>query len=91
MSTNTRENSSVEQEIIDFFKQTPATRSQCDALAKQLVGGNVVPVAVQGVCSDTVYAGPNEVVVVQFRLKSLSLNEETGRLAREIFGCIGIR
>lgn len=38
---------SVDQEIIDFFKKTSATRSACDERAKELVGGTPTPVAVQ--------------------------------------------
>ncbi|KAJ5291517.1 hypothetical protein N7478_000768 [Penicillium angulare] len=77
---------SVDQEIADFFEKTTATRSACDILAKQHLGGNIVPVAVQGVCSYTVYAGPNAEFVVQFRLASLQLNMETANLARSIYG-----
>ncbi|KAI1123160.1 hypothetical protein F5Y10DRAFT_252364 [Nemania abortiva] len=79
---------SVDLEIALFFGQTSATQPQCDASAKQLIGGNVVPVAVQGVCSYTVYAGQNQEFVVQFRLKSLSLNLETVTLARKIYGSL---
>lgn len=77
---------SVDQEIAHFFGKTSATRSACDISAKELAGGNVVPVAVQGVCSYTVYAGPKQDLVVQFRLRSLRLKLETMTLAREIYG-----
>src|SRR6266536_6376765 len=77
---------SLDKEIIHFFGKTSATRSACDASAKELVGGNVVPVAVQGACSYTVYAGPNQDFVVQFRLRSLRLNLETMSLDRKIHG-----
>ncbi|EFR03714.1 hypothetical protein MGYG_06711 [Nannizzia gypsea CBS 118893] len=73
------------QEIESFFGQTAATRSECDAFARGL-GGDVVPVAAQGVCSYTVYAGPNSEFVAQFRLKSSQLNMETMDLARDIYG-----
>ncbi|KAI0100324.1 hypothetical protein GGR51DRAFT_575408 [Nemania sp. FL0031] len=79
---------SVDLEIVRFFGQTSATQSECDDLAKQLVGGNVVPVAVQGVCSYTVYAGQKQEFVVQFRLKSLALDLETVTLARKIYGSL---
>ncbi|KAI0197548.1 hypothetical protein F4808DRAFT_293324 [Astrocystis sublimbata] len=81
---------SVDSEILQFFAKASATRSECDALAKQLTGGSwdVVPVAVQGVCSYTVYAGQNQEFVAQFRLKSLSLKLETGMLARKIHGSL---
>ncbi|KAI0186564.1 hypothetical protein EV127DRAFT_394769 [Xylaria flabelliformis] len=87
MASNNQEYS-VDLEIVNFFGQTSATRSECDASAKQLVGGDVVPVAVQGVCSYTVYAGQNQEFVVQFRLKSLDMNLETVALARKIYGSL---
>ncbi len=71
--------------IAEFFSQTSATREACDTKAKDLVGGNVVPVTVQGNCSYSVYAGPEFEFVVQFRLKSLMLKSETVALAREIY------
>jgi hypothetical protein len=79
---------SVAQEIAHFFEKTSTTRSACDARAKEFVGGNVIPVAVQGVCSYSVYAGPNDDIVVQFRLKSLELRMETVSLARDIYGSL---
>lgn len=79
---------SVDQEIAYFFEKTSATRSACNTRAKELVGGNVTPVAVQGVCSYSVYAGPNDDFVVQFRLKSLELRMETANLARDIYGSL---
>ena len=54
--------------IAEFFDQTRTTRASCDSKALELVGGNVVPVDVQGVCSYTVYTGPQLKYVVQFRL-----------------------
>ncbi|KAI1368757.1 hypothetical protein F5Y08DRAFT_354012 [Xylaria arbuscula] len=76
---------SVDLEIAQFFEQTSATRSECDDYAKQRVGGNVVHVAVQGSCSYTVYAGPKQEFVVQFRLKSLRPKPGTYELAQEIY------
>lgn len=73
---------SVDQELADFFQQTTATRSACYSFARAHVGGDVVPVAVQGVCSYTVYAGDNTEFVVQFRLASLQLSMEIAKLAR---------
>lgn len=61
---------SVDQEIAHFFERTSTTRSSCDSYAKKHLGGDVVPVAMQGVCSYTVEAGPNHEFVAQFRLKS---------------------
>ncbi|KAB5572643.1 hypothetical protein GE09DRAFT_1100341 [Coniochaeta sp. 2T2.1] len=64
----------VDDEIAAFFSKTSVPREACDALAKALVGGHqVVPVALQGVCSYTVYAGQDLGYVVQFRLISLGL------------------
>lgn len=72
-----------------FFSKTPVTRETCDSLAKDLVGGDqVVPVAIQGACSYTVYAGQDLDYVVQFRLKSPGLKAETAALARRIFGTL---
>ncbi|KAI1174369.1 hypothetical protein F4777DRAFT_387634 [Nemania sp. FL0916] len=85
---SSNEEYSVDLEIAHFFEQTSATRSECDASAKELVGGDVVPVAIQGVCSYTVYAGPNQEFVVQFRLRSLDLKSEIVNLARHIHGSL---
>ncbi|KAK3683017.1 hypothetical protein B0T22DRAFT_298107 [Podospora appendiculata] len=79
----------VNDEIAAFFLKTAVTRDTCDGLAKDLVGGDqVVPVAVQGVCSYTVYAGQGLGYVVQFRLRFLGLKGETAALARRIFGTL---
>jgi hypothetical protein len=77
---------SVDQQIALFFEKAAATRSACDSFVREHLGGDVIPVAVQGVCSYTVYAGPNAELVVQFRLKSLQLRMETMNLARTIYG-----
>lgn len=77
---------SLNATIADFFMQTSATCEACDAKAKELVGGTVVPVTVQGNCSYFVYAGPELEFVVQFRLKSLMLRPEISALAREVYG-----
>jgi hypothetical protein len=77
---------SVDQEIGHFFEKTSTTRIACDTYTKEHRGGDVIPVAVQGVCSYTVYAGPNSEFVAQFRLKSLQLRMETMNLARAIYG-----
>ncbi|EGE06894.1 hypothetical protein TEQG_05947 [Trichophyton equinum CBS 127.97] len=65
---------------------TSATRSACDTYTKEHIGGNITLVAVQGVCSYTIYTGPNTEFVAQFRLKSLELRIETVALARIIYG-----
>jgi hypothetical protein len=79
---------SREAAIAEFFNQTCATRASCDSKALYLVGGEIVPVEVQGVCSYTVYAGPQLKYVVQFRLKSLKLDTKTATLATEIYGSL---
>ncbi|KAI5865624.1 hypothetical protein GGS23DRAFT_560059 [Durotheca rogersii] len=79
---------SVDEEIASFFSKTSATRSACDDRAEELAGGKVVPVQVQGVCSYSVYAGPDLEYVVQFRLKSLELKAETAALARKVYGSL---
>ncbi|EGY18679.1 uncharacterized protein VDAG_09205 [Verticillium dahliae VdLs.17] len=71
------------------FSKTSIPRASCDALARELVDGDqVVPVAVQGACSYTVYAGPNLGHIVQFRLKTLGLKVETAALARQVFNTL---
>ena len=77
---------SVVEEIIEFFNKSKAAQSCCDAKAQEIVGGVATPVAVQGVCSYSVYAGPKHEFVVQFRLKSLGLNMDTSTLAYNIYG-----
>ncbi|KAK8038357.1 hypothetical protein PG994_015124 [Apiospora phragmitis] len=64
---------SFDSEVGAFFKKTAVIRATCDARAKELAGGSVAAVEVQGACSYTVYAGPELEYVVQFRLKSLAL------------------
>lgn len=81
-------NYEVEQEIVAFFEKTTTTRSACDNYASEHLGGNVTPVDVQGVCSYTVYAGPNAEFVVQYRLKSLALNMDIMNLAKAIYGTL---
>lgn len=76
---------SLDVAIAEFFSQTSATREACDTKTKDLVGGKVVPVTVQGNCSYSIYVGPEFEFVVQFRLKSLMLNSEVVILAREIY------
>lgn len=78
-----------DKEIVGLFTtKTSVPRSACDTRARELVGGSVIPVAVQGNCSYSVYAGPDLEYVVQFRLKSLKLKTETTALARKIYGTL---
>ena len=80
------QNYDVEQDIAAFFSKTTVTRSACDLRAAELVDGGLEPVRIQGVCSYTVYAGPNLSSIVQFRLKSLALPLETIKLAHQVYG-----
>lgn len=79
---------SIDAEINAFFNKTSATRAVCDARARELAGDNVVPVEVQGVCSYSVYAGPELEYVVQFRLESLALKTEITSLAIKVYGSL---
>ncbi len=79
---------SLDTAVAEFFTQTSATCKECDDKAKELVGGRVVPVTVQGSCSYSVYAGPELEFVVQFRLKSLMLDPQVSTLARHIYGSL---
>lgn len=78
-------NHSVDEEIEALFAKTTTTREACHEFARGL-GGAVVSVTIQGVCSYTVYGGPQSEKVVQFRIKSLALSLETASFAREIYG-----
>lgn len=82
---STAEVYSMEQELAAFFETTSATRSGCDARAKEIVGGDVAPIAVQGSCSYSVYAGPSDAFVIQFRPRSLALKMEMTALAQRIY------
>ncbi|KAH6607655.1 hypothetical protein Trco_003968 [Trichoderma cornu-damae] len=84
----TGERFSNEAGIAKFFEKTSAARSACDARARELVGGSVVPVRIQDDGSYSVYAGPDLEYVVQFRLKSLHVKTKTTTLARTIYGSL---
>ncbi|KAI0399816.1 hypothetical protein F4802DRAFT_533771 [Xylaria palmicola] len=73
-------------EIEAFFEKTLASRPICDARARELAGGSVIPVDIQGACSYTVYAGFGLEYVVQFRLESLALSADVASLATEVYG-----
>jgi len=68
--------------------ETTADRSACDTRAEGLVGGKATPVAVQGDCSYSVYAGPCLEYVVQSRLESLRLGMGVTSLARQVYGAL---
>ncbi|KAK2748363.1 hypothetical protein FQN57_001021 [Myotisia sp. PD_48] len=72
------------QQIAQFFEKTSTSRLTCDTYVKERLGKDAIPVAIQGVCSYTVFAGPE--LVAQFRLKSLQLKMEYINLAQTIYG-----
>ncbi|KFZ11635.1 hypothetical protein V501_04639 [Pseudogymnoascus sp. VKM F-4519 (FW-2642)] len=78
----------VEDEIAAFFTKTSVTRQACDDRAKDIAGGTVTPIKIQGFCSYSVYAGPNLEYVVQFRPKSLELKTENTMLAKQLYGTL---
>ncbi|EXJ81860.1 hypothetical protein A1O1_07925 [Capronia coronata CBS 617.96] len=79
---------SFDQCIAEFFAKTSVTRPNCDARAKELVGGDVVPFDIQSTCSYAVYAGPKLEYIVQFRLKPVRLKVENAVLAKEVYGSL---
>ncbi|KAI0528476.1 hypothetical protein GGR58DRAFT_519028 [Xylaria digitata] len=79
---------SVCSDIEAFFKKTPASRLICDARARELAGGRVIPVDIQGACSYTVYAGFELEYIVQFRLESLALRTDVASLATIVYGSL---
>jgi hypothetical protein len=70
-------NSKLDEPIYEFFSKTGTctTRTQCDGFAREAFGGPVEPVAAQGVCSYTVGAA-NDTVIVQFREPESPLDME---------------
>lgn len=77
---------SLNDAIAAFFTETSVTRPECDARALELTVGPVIPIQRQGRCSYTGYTGPDQKYVVQFRLKSLELKDQSSVLARKIYG-----
>ncbi|KAK3941804.1 hypothetical protein QBC46DRAFT_457973 [Diplogelasinospora grovesii] len=78
--TSVARNYSLEQEIATFFSQTTTTREECDARAKQLVGGEPEAAPMQGVCSYTVYAGPGQETSCSFASSHLSSTSRSSLL-----------
>ncbi|KAM3516438.1 hypothetical protein NHJ13051_009914 [Beauveria bassiana] len=77
----------VDDEIAVFFQKTTATRSECEVKARELTTSDrVEPVAIQGVCSYTMYAGNRLEYVVQCRLSSLALKTGISDLATAVYG-----
>lgn len=79
---------SRDKAIANFFAKTSTSSNACNEKAISIVGGRVEPVAVQGNCSYSIYAGWKLEYVFQFRLSSLPLNIETLQLARKIHGSV---
>lgn len=77
---------SLDAAIEKIFESTSSTRDACDERAASLVGGKITAVPIQGNCSYTVYGGPEDEFVVQFRLEQLPLNLETATLAHQVHG-----
>lgn len=74
----------LEKSISDFFSEAGActTRRECDAFANKAFGGPIVPVSPQGVCSYTVVAA-NDTLIVQFREPDSPLDAELLEAARD--------
>jgi hypothetical protein len=49
---------SVDEEIALCFKKTSATRPACDAYAAEHLGGDIIPVAEQGIAAARSMLGP---------------------------------
>lgn len=76
---------SQEDTIIEFFEPLQdVTRQHCDEAARTLIGAPITPCPFQGHFSYSVYAGPQQDRVAQFR--SEHLEEEVLQLAHSIFG-----
>ncbi|KAJ2891192.1 hypothetical protein MKZ38_000768 [Zalerion maritima] len=71
-----------------YFMESGGSGDNAMPLARELAGDNVVPVEVQGVCSYSVYAGPELEYVVQFRLESLAFKTEITFLATKVYGSL---
>lgn len=73
----------LEESISNFFSNAGActTRSQCDAFADEAFGGPITPVSSQGVCSYTV-AAAKDTIIVQFREPDSPLDTEMLAMAR---------
>ncbi|KAH8893409.1 hypothetical protein GQ53DRAFT_860534 [Thozetella sp. PMI_491] len=82
---------SFDEAIASFFANASVERAACDAHAKELVGGTVDAIKIQGDSSYSVYAGPDLEYVVQFRRKSMPLNIETCAVATKIHGGLAPR
>lgn len=71
---------------MEVFAIASKTQLTCHNKAVELVGGNVDPVQIQGICSYSVYAGHEREFVVQFRPQSLPLSTESALLAQRVYG-----
>jgi hypothetical protein len=78
----------LNEQLEAFFSATSVSRSVCDSLARDIAGEDTapIPVEIQGNCSYSVYAGRNLELVIQFRLKSLSVDVLKAQLAKTVHG-----
>lgn len=73
----------LDSSINDFFtSSTTVTRQQCDDFAVARAGGVVTPLQMQGVCSYTVTAGPNNSKLFQFRAEDYTIDMDHITLAK---------
>ncbi|KAI0526429.1 hypothetical protein F5B22DRAFT_585713 [Xylaria bambusicola] len=76
---------SIDSAITSFFESNKTvTRQQCDDFALSRVGGQVVPVPIQGSYSYTIMAGRNESRIFQFRTHNSVIDISIIDLAKTI-------
>ncbi|KAJ5611818.1 hypothetical protein N7528_008923 [Penicillium herquei] len=76
---------SLDGTIDEFFHATTtATRKQCDDFVISRVGGVPTPVEMQGVCSYTVTAGPDQSKIVQFRDENSAIDTDNLILVKTV-------
>ncbi|KAJ5722338.1 hypothetical protein N7488_000373 [Penicillium malachiteum] len=76
---------SLDGTIDEFFHaKTTATRKQCDDFVISRVGGAPSHVEIQGVCSYTVTAGPDQSKIVQFRDEHSAIDTNNLILAKTV-------
>lgn len=75
----------VDEEITAFFTKSTATKDECEAKCRELTNSDKLEaVPIQGACSYTLYGGDDLEYVLQCRLKSLELNMDISKLARQV-------
>ncbi|GFP52346.1 hypothetical protein TASIC1_0001049800 [Trichoderma asperellum] len=75
-----------EFDIAHFFFYAGVTRQACDDWLSRFKGGIFTPIPEQGNSSYSVYAGQDQEYIVQFRLKSISLDVDAINLAQKVYG-----